>query len=298
MLKHLVRFYLLVALALAGTACNRDSGSAPGSTSAGPAQTVERSVELTRQGDIAGLIEHMLPPAEFARVKAQWNDSKDDHEPSEAQRKQFAETMAKLTAADAADTLYAELEPDIRQFDAQYQQQIPTIVAMGRGYLRGLVQQSQELSASEKEQANGVIEALSQWVEKTRFTDPEKVREALAIVTETARQLDLKTLDQARALDFEQSAPRLKIAFNGLKKVLAVYDFSVDQTLDSVTTEVVSSEGDTAMLKLTYTLLGTALETRSPMVRIGGRWYAKDTIDKLRERDAATNATAPVAADG
>ena len=298
MSKFLARVSLLAMLAFVVAGCNRDSGSDTAGAKAGPQQTVQRSIELTRSGDIAGLIEHMLPPAEFARVKAEWNDRKNDEEPNEEQRQKFAEMMAKLTAPDAVDTIYAEIEPDIRQFDAQYQKQMPTIVSMGRGYLRGLVQQSQELTASEKEQANSVIEALAQWVEKTRFTDPERVRKALAIISETARQLDLKTLDQARALDFDQSAPKMKIAFDGLKKVLEVYDFSIDQTLDSVNTELVSNEGDKASVKISYTLLGTPLETRSEMVRIDNRWFAQDTIDKLRERDAGKAAAVAPAASG
>ena len=298
MSKFLARVSLLAMLAFVVAGCNRDSGSDTAGAKAGPQQTVQRSIELTRKGDIAGLIEHMLPPAEFARVKAEWNDRKNDEEPSEEQRQKFAEMMAKLTAPDAVDTIYAEIEPDIRQFDAQYQKQMPTIVSMGRGYLRGLVQQSQELTASEKEQANSVIEALAQWVEKTRFTDPERVRKALAIISETARQLDLKTLDQARALDFDQSAPKMQIAFDGLKKVLEVYDFSIDQTLDSVNTELVSNEGDKASVKISYTLLGTPLETRSEMVRIDNRWFAQDTIDKLRERDAGKAAAVAPAASG
>ncbi|MBX3697252.1 MAG: hypothetical protein R3F08_01350 [Dokdonella sp.] len=298
MSKFLARVSLLAMLAFVVAGCNRDSGSDTAGAKAGPQQTVQRSIELTRKGDIAGLIEHMLPPAEFARVKAEWNDRKNDEEPNEEQRQKFAEMMAKLTAPDAVDTIYAEIEPDIRQFDAQYQKQMPTIVSMGRGYLRGLVQQSQELTASEKEQANSVIEALAQWVEKTRFTDPERVRKALAIISETARQLDLKTLDQARALDFDQSAPKMQIAFDGLKKVLEVYDFSIDQTLDSVNTELVSNEGDKASVKISYTLLGTPLETRSEMVRIDDRWFAQDTIDKLRERDAGKAAAVAPAASG
>ena len=291
------RLLLLTALPLALTACNRDADKAAHGK-AGPAETVLQSVELVRQGDIAALIEHTLPPAEFARVKATWNDKGDSDAPSEEERQRFAEVMARLTAEDAANRLYTEFEADIRQFDAQYQQQVPTIVAMGRGYLRGLVQQNPDLTAAEKEQANGVIGALAEWVEKTRFTEPEKVRQALAILSDTARQLDLKTLDEARALNFEQSAPKLKTAFNGLKKVLEVYGFSIDAVLDSVSAEVVSTNGDSATVKIAYSLLGTPLETRSEMVRIDGRWYSRDTIDKLKDLEAERQANAPAAVGG
>ncbi|HET9033018.1 MAG TPA: hypothetical protein VFN25_08940 [Dokdonella sp.] len=293
MLKTIFRSALLATLVLAAAACNNDSSQSAGAKASGPEQTVQRSIALARDSDVAGLIQNSLPPEEFARIKAEWASEKDEAPVDDAARARFAETMAKLTADDAAATLYKELEPDIRQFDAQYQKQMPTIVAMGRGYLKGLVQQSNELSASEKEQASNIIEALATWVEKTRFTDPELVRKALENVTATARELDLKTLDQARAMSFDESAPKMKIAFNGLKKVLDVYGFSINDTLDSVKTTLVSSEGDNAVVQLDYNLLGTPLQATTEMVRIDGRWYSKDTIEKLKARKAEARMSAP-----
>ena len=196
MFTMLARTALLATLAIATAACNRDSATSNNAAATGPQQALQKSIGLAREGDIGGLIENMLPPAEFSRIKAEWTNQKDDAAIDDAARARFAETMAKLTAPDAADALFKEFEPDIRQFDAQYQQQIPTMVAMGRSYLKGLMQQSQELSVSEKEQAVGIIDALAKWVEKTRFTDPDLVRKALGILTESARELDLKSLDE------------------------------------------------------------------------------------------------------
>ncbi|HQX64878.1 hypothetical protein [Dokdonella sp.] len=294
-----VRTALLATLALSITACNRESATS-GAAADGPQQALQKSIALTREGDIGGLIEHMLPPEEFTRIKADWTSEKDQPPIDDAARARFAETMSKLTAPDAAEVLFKEFEPDIRQFDTQYQQQMPTMVAMGRSYLKGVVQQNQELSVGEKEQATQIIEALATWVEKTRFTDPELVKQTLAVVTDAARQLDLKSLDEARGLNFEQSAPKLKIAFNSLKKVLALYGFSIDQTLDSATTELVSSTADEAVVKVSYKLLDTPFQANVDMVRVGERWYSKDTIEKLKARNAekAMATATPAAANG
>lgn len=286
MLKSLARMTLLSILAVAAGACNRDSASDGAGGSAGPAEAVQRSVELVREGDLAGLIEHMLPPDEFARVKSEWNQRKDQTEPTAEDRAQFEEAMMKLTAEDAVEKLYGEFEPDIRQFDAQYQSQIPNMVDMGNAYLHGLVRQSQTLSPSEKAQADSVIDSMSQWVKETRFTDPALVKQALTVMSETAKKLDLKTLDEARALSFEQAAPRFKIAFNGLKGVLDIYGFSIDRTLSTIKIEELSRSEDAASLKVSYDLLGAPLETTTEMIRIDGRWYGKDTIEKIKEQKA------------
>jgi hypothetical protein len=287
MFKNLARVSLATAMTFCVVACSNDSTpSAPASAGAGPEATIQTSVALAKKGDVAGLIQNMLPPADFERIKVEWNDSKGAAEPSDEDRQKFAEMMAKLTAPNAVETIYSEIEPDIKQFDEQYQQQLPTMVAMGRGYVQGLIQQSEELSAAEKEQANNAIQALGNWVEKTRFTDPALVKKALGVLSETARELDLKSLDEARALTFDQSAPKLQIAFNGVKKLFDVYGFSINDTLDSVKSEVVSTDGNNAKVKIAYNLLGAALTAETDMVKVGDRWYGKDTLDKLKERDA------------
>ena len=290
MLKTFARATLIGAFVLCAAACNRapDAGAA----SDAPDQAILASARLAKQGDVAALLEHVLPPADFARIKAEWNERKQDAEVSDEDRARFASAMSKLTAPNAVDTIYAEIEPDLRQFDAQYKAQLPTMVAMGQGYVQGMVQQNTTLSAAEKEQASAAIKAIAEWVQKTPFTDAAKVKQAIGHLADTARGLELKTLDEARALNFEQSAPKLKLAVNGVKQVLDVYGFSLDRTFDSVKTEVLSNDGTNARVKVSYSLLDTPLSTETEMVKVDGRWYSKDTIEKLKQR--AADAKAPI----
>lgn len=300
MLKKLAHATVIGAFLVLAAACNRDAAAPGASVSGGadrPDEAILASARLARQGDIAGLFENMLPPAEFARIKAEWNDRTGQREISDEDRARFAEAMAKLTAPNAVDAIHAEIEPDLRQFDAQYKAQLPGMVAMGQGYLQGLVQQSSELSPAEKEQAVAAIKSLGEWAQKTNFTDPALVRKSLETLSATASALDIKTLDEARALNFEQAAPKIGIAFNGLKKLLDGYGLSIDQTLDSVKTEVVSNDGTNARVRVSYSFLGAPLSTQTDMVKIDGRWYGKDTIDKIAEHKAGDLA-APKAGNG
>ena len=194
--------------------------------------------------------------------------------------------MAKQTAPDAEKTLFAETEPQLAAFDAQYQQQVPMYVAMGSGWLQGMVQQNKDMTEEAKAQAIAAINALAAWVQKTRFTEPEAVKKVLAIASKAARDINLKTLDEARALSFEQSMDKGRIAFLALKEALAVYGFSLDQTLDSVKPEVVSNDGKTAKVKVAYTLLDAPLAMETELVNLDGRWYGKEALEKLSEARA------------
>lgn len=299
MSMRLVRVAFVALLAAAAAGCGNQQSSAPVATSANtPDATIRKSADLLKQNDIAGVMQNALPPAEFEKVKADWTKANNERPVTDEDRKKFEETMARLTAPDADKTIYAEIEPQLKQFDAQYQQQIPMYVAMGQGWLTGMVQQNKDLSDADKQQAVAAINALAAWVQKTRFTDAESVKKVLAITTKTARDLNLKSLDEARALTFDQSMQKARVALGGFKEALAVYGFSVDKTLDSVKPEVLSNDGKTASVKVSYTLLDTPLTATTQMVNVDGRWYGKDTIEKLKEQqhDAAPDKAVPAEA--
>lgn len=298
MSTRLARAALAVLLVAFVGGCGNKDAANPAAVANAPDATIRKSADLLKQGDIAGLMQNALPPAEFAKMKADWGKDADEKPITDEDRQKFQETMTKLTAPDADKTLYAELEPQLKQFDAQYQQQLPMYVAMGSGWLQGMVQQNKDLTETDKQQAVAAINAFAAWVQKTHFTDSESIKKVLAIATKSARDINLKTLDEARALDFDQSMQKARVAFLGIKDALAVYGFSLDQTLDSVKPEIVTNDGKSATVKVDYVLLGTPLTANAEMVNIDGRWYGKQTIEKLKEQqqqDAAakTDVTAP-----
>ncbi|HVT33327.1 MAG TPA: hypothetical protein VHE32_11815 [Rhodanobacteraceae bacterium] len=298
MSARLVRVVFAVFLAAFVGACGKQESAGPVAAAGAstPEATIRRSADLLKQGDLAGLLQNALPPADFAELKADWTKHANEKPVTDEDRRKFQETMAKLTAQDADKKLFAEIEPDLKRFDTQYQQQMPMYVAMGSGWLQGMVQQNKELSEADKQQALAAINALAAWVQKTRFTDPDSVRKVLAIATRTARELNLKTLDEARALGFDQSMQKASIALKGFKEALAVYGFSIDGILDSVKPEAVSNDGKASTTKVTYELLGTPLSTTVRMVNVDGRWYGKDTIERMNERREEAAAAPPAPA--
>ena len=183
-----VAFVALLSVLAAGCG-NQQSGAPAVAVSANtPDATVRKNADLLKQGDLAALMQNALPPADFNELKAEWG--KDQKPPTDEERQKFQDTMSRLTAPDAEKTIYAEIEPQIKQFDAQYQQQMPMYVAMGSGWLQGMVQQNKDLSDADKQQAVAAINALATWVQKTRFTDPESVKKVLAIATRAASRMD------------------------------------------------------------------------------------------------------------
>lgn len=279
------------ALAFAGlvavgmSACSKDEAAVP----SGPAETITKAAADLRASNIVALVQTVVPPKHYERMKSEWKNKIATSPSTEAEKAEFAATMAKLTAADAETALYAEIEPALAKYEAEMAAQLPLMVGMGRGFAGQAVAESTQLNDQQKAQANQMLDAVAAWVQKTNFFDRELAKKSIARAVKAARDLNVKTLDEVEKLEFEQMLEKVGIAFQGFKDVLAIYGLDFDATLDSVKASVVSEQADQAKVKVEYTFLGQALSAESDMVKSEDRWYGKEA---LAEIEKAANAPA------
>jgi hypothetical protein len=78
---------------------------------------------------------------------------------------------------------------------------MPMMIAMGQGFVQSSIQQNKDMSEEQKKQAGALVDAAGKWAQSVKFTDPTLVKGAIAVICKTARDLNLKSLDEARALD-------------------------------------------------------------------------------------------------
>jgi hypothetical protein len=291
---------LLAAFVLAG--CHgKDDPTQPGGST--PVAAVQSSVELLKKGDIAGLWKHALPPADYATLRADWS-KRDPNQPpiTEQDRARFNETLQKFTAPDAEQKLYAELEPKLTQMEQQYKDQLPVLISMGDALVKRGIAQNTTLDAQQKTQANAVVDVLAPWAQKTPWFDQAKAKQAVHVAVTTVRQLDLKSPEALRAMDFDTAMKKYAIGYAGAKQLLAIYGLSVDDTLDSIKLSELENKDGHARVKIDYTLLGKPLSTETAMVEVDGRWYSESMLKNARqshqqhEDNAAAAAPAPAPA--
>ena len=139
--------------------------------------------------------------------------------------------------------------------------QMPMYVGMGRGLLAAGVQQREDFSSEQKAQAMASIDAFAKWAESAEFADPAKARQVIGHVCKAARDLKLESLDQLRALSFDEAVQRGDIVFVAVKNILA-----------------------------------TVVSLATRMARHDGRWYGKDSIESMKKDLAAPTATPEVEA--
>ena len=289
MSSQLLRACALAAALILSSGCNKDKEADVASASpevarlatGSPEAAITSNAALLKAGDFASLMQNSLPPEKYAQFKTEWTNQKDEEPVTEEDRKKFADMMAQLTAPDAEAKLYAEAGPKLKALEQQYQSQVPMYVNMGRGFAQNMAEQSQDLSDEEKRQSVDAINAIGDWAVTAKFADQELLKQSIAVAVATARTLQLKTIDEVRAMDYDTAMKKGQVAFLGVKKILALYGLSLDDSLDSVKPTLVSSTADTAKVKVDFKLLGKPMSTETDMVRQDGRWYGKDTLEKL-----------------
>ncbi len=303
MFTKLTRVSLAAALLCGAVGCQNQTGQstaviAPAS-SATPDATIAATIKSLRTNNIGAFLDTALPAPVLAKAKADWSKDFNQGSISDEDRKKFADLVTKLTAPDAETKLYTEVEPQLKQFDQQMAQQMPMMIAMGQGFIQNAVQQNKDLDEQQKKQTLDAMNAIAKWAGTVKFTDPALVKQVIAVTCKTARDLNLKTLDEMRAMSFDQATQKAGIAIGGLKKALDVYGFSIDQALDSTKVEVLSMEGDKAKVKINYSLLNAPLSTEGDMVKLDGKWYGKQAVDqwtKSQQVSAPAAAASPTAA--
>jgi hypothetical protein len=284
MIRSILATLLAASLLLTG-GCGREDATVQtpaqvASATASPKGAVEAAVKALRNNDVHALLRATLPDEHFQKLGQRWKADMDASQIGEEQRMQFAMTMGMLTAEGAEDALMALLEPQLVELDKQMAQ-LPLMIGMGRGIAASAIEQNADLDPAQKEQARKSLDAIANWAQRTPFTDRERARRAVGVVTRTARELDVSTLDEVYALSFEQALAKAGLVLGGFKGVLDIYDLSIDRVLDSVRTSVVSERGDEATVKVEWTLLDAPLSLQSEMVRKDGRWFSRDTLEQI-----------------
>ncbi|MEZ5464153.1 MAG: hypothetical protein R3F22_02790 [Lysobacteraceae bacterium] len=292
-MKSLTTVSLAALLALGLSACGSDQSSpeatqpeqAPAKTSQteSPTAVIDGVARELANGNLLAVMQLSMPAAKFDEAKTKWIEERDQDPPSEEDKAKFAEMMTKLNAPDAEEQMMAELEPHLVKYDTEMAMQKPMMVGMGQGIAAQAIQENAELTADEKQAATNALGGAANWINATNFGDRELARKAVREAISTAKALEMSSLDEVQSMDFETMLGKAGTAFQGVKRILAVYGLDLNKTLQSVKSELVSQDGDTAQVKVNFNLFDQPLSFNTEMVQVDGRWYGKKAMEQVSE---------------
>ena len=290
--KHLA---LAGALSVALIACGKKeeaAAPAPAAVQAkakelNPVETLQATTDAFKKNDLGSLLALTLPPAKLDEIKADWD--KNRAEPiTEEDRKEFADGWGKLVADGAVDKMMAEVEPQLEQMKMQ----LPMMMPMFQGMATMSVSESTELSDEQKAAATGALNGLFTWAQTADLANGDKLRQALTIAHERGRSLNINSLDDVKAMEFDQMLAKGSVMLGAVKEMLNVYGLSLDDMAGSMQAEQVSMEGDMAKVRTSYTLFGQQVSYDTELVKQDGRWYSKDGMESIEKLAAEKDADA------
>lgn len=282
----LLSLCLLASLLL--VAC-RGEVQAPGD----PVAAVKGLAAAVKDNDLVRYSRLSVPPSLHRQLEERWRQElRAAAPPSAAERKKFDQMMQRLTEPEAEAKLYRSAEDKLKRFEDEINSQWPLMKATLSIFAAGMIQANGQLDEASKAHAESLSATVLDALQPAQLTDRKRIRQALSTVVATARELDVKTLEDTRHLEMLPTLEKAGIALKGLKRVGRVYGIDADAALSQVEASVESVEGDIATMQVSYPLLGQTIEFEMRLQRIDGRWYDAEAV-----RSASSKLQRPIAAN-
>jgi hypothetical protein len=188
--------------------------------------------------------------------------------------------MERLTGPEAEAKLYARFDQRMKKFEPEIRSQWPLMQATGGIFLNGLIKANDKLGPDEKAHAQAIAQALLAWLKPEMIVDRARAKRAIAVLSDSARDLDVPTLDDTRKLEMLPALEKGGEVLRTLKEVAKIYGLDVDASLGAVQAKVVAASGDSATVEVSYPLLGKTVRFEMEMLRREKRWYPADAVRK------------------
>lgn len=237
---------------------------------------------LARDG--AGFARLAVPPALHAQLEAAWSQGQSrwplDELPLDTH---ISRMLVALQAPQADKALMTTFRRQFAHADKDIDQAVRTLVVFGGEY----VQKDAGYSEEERAHITQAITALGGWALSAPLADPKRARPFFSTLAAAAVRsgIDGKAGNAAfAALGMTQSLNRLSPFFATLLAQLRLqYGLDVDAALSSLHVSLLRQTGDTAELRLQYTLAGTRIDALAPAVRVDGHWYLANYLRRAEQ---------------
>lgn len=281
----------LCGLLLVG-ACKRDTID-PDAPAAEPVAALQQIARHLADNDLVGYARASVPPAQYTRLQAAWDEGHSRWPLTDLPLDgQLLPMLAALSAPDAPKRLQRSFDTQIAGQATGVRQAAHSMGLFGVQYLRNQT----DYSEAERAHYSQVVDVLSRWAAAAPLTDKQRAKTTITLLTATARSAGLSTDAELQAAGMEGSLRRLGPFAKALKTALASYGLSLDAAMNDLRGELVSQEGDTAVLRIQYPLAGEQIEAQVRMTRREGHWYLARTLEEtdalLKAADEAKAAMA------
>ena len=287
---------LLAVLLLAVAACRQSSPDAV-APAAEPVAAVQAMAQRLAEDDLVGYAKLAVPPSQYQRLQQAWDEGHSQWPLTELPLgDQLLPMLSALREPDAGPRLQRSFDRQLAGQASAVRQAAQSMGNFGVQYL----QHQKGYTPSQQAHYVQLVQTLAVWAQGAPISDRARARSTISALVGSAGKVGFGDEEGLRAAGMEGSLQQLAPFIHTLKAVLASYGLGVDEALRSVQGELLSVQGDNALVRMTYELAGSTLTLQLPLSRREGHWYRTrtlaDTDALLRQADAARAAAAPAPA--
>lgn len=268
-------------------ACGRDAVD-PAKPPAEPVAAVQAMARAVAANDLLAYARLSVPPAQYRRLQDAWVQGHSRWPLTELPlHDQLLPMLQALSAPDGSQQLQRSFERQLAGQTTAVRQAAQSMGLFGVQYLR----HENTITASQRSHYIQVVETLAGWAADAPISDRARARAAITALTGAARATGISDDSHLQQHGMEGSLQKLGPFIGVLKAVMASYGLDVDESLRELTGDVLSQQGDNALVRLQYPLAGQTVSLQIPLTRREGHWYLTrtlaDTDALLRNADAA-----------
>lgn len=276
------------ALLLMLAACQPQGTGERAQPAAEPVAAVQAMAAAMADNDLQRYADLSVPPEQRIRLEAAWQAGHSRWPLTELPlHDQLLPMLGALAADDASARLQSSFDRQLAGQAAAVRQAAQAMGVFGVQYL----QHENTYTASQQAHYIQVVTTLAGWAAQAPLSDRARARAAIAALTGAARTTGITEDAHLQQAGMRDSLARLAPFLGTFKAVLARYGLDLDASLRGIDGQVLSVQGDNALVQLSYPLAGERIELRVPLTRRDGHWYLTrtlaDTDALLRRHDAA-----------
>jgi len=225
-------------------------------------------IQAMKSNDVKALMQASMSNEDFQNTVADFEEKKSAV--TESQKAQFEQTMGMLTTQGSVDVLMAMVSPQLEQLRSN----LPKMLMQGKLLAGPMIQSSPDISQDQKENLTKVANAFIDFASNPELLSEEVTLQAITTAVDTAKSLNMNTLDDLQNMSFDQAMNKASIVMGGTKNILNVYGISIDDMLNSIEVSEVEENGDSAKMKIAYEFFGESFNQEVKMKKVNGQWLA------------------------
>lgn len=283
---------LLALLALAACKPSSEQAKAAADPAAKPAQAIRLLTDHLRDNDLEAFSRDAVPPALYTQLEAAWRSG---HTRWPLDELPFGKRVPDVLKAFSEPGAPAHLQTVYGQQFAHQDRQIHAAARSLGLFGAQTLQQQGDYSDDERQHYAQLVTAVSAWGAQAPLGDPKRARMAITRLSAAAVETGLTSpaafTDAGMGASLRKLGPFVAV----FKQVLAQYGWKLDADLAGMEATLQQQTGDSAQVRMRYTLAGQPIDTVVTMQRVDGRWYVADYLRHARAA-VASAAAQPAAA--